>query len=135
MYVGANIMSYLLHNTSVKNFLGEQAYRETVGKTGVIPMFMGMTITEVESVYDASGTVTGVVGDDSLILTAGSDYATTHVGEARIRRGDELATVAGRFSYATAVDDPPSIMLFTGMHFLPVLEKPENVIYVADVTP
>jgi hypothetical protein len=114
--------------------------------TGVLPGFMGLDWKPQESVYDATG---------AGYTAAGSSYATEQsflaedallIGNFNANRPFELMEgptaddeapngYTGKFSKTWKEKDPSARQYLLEWNILPVITRPEQFVYVADVTP
>lgn len=104
--------------------------------TGTLPGFLGLNWTPVEHVYDdANGATTLFLKDDALVLgnfTANRPY---ELMEGPSADDDAPSGFTGKFSKTWKDKDPSARQFLLEWHCLPVLNRPEQIVYVNDVAP
>lgn len=103
--------------------------------TGSLPGFLGMNWRVQESVYDdTNGTQTLFLPDNALVM---GNFSTNRPIELMIgpSADDEAPeNFTGKFSKIWKEKDPSARQFLIEWHFLPIITRPEQFVYVADVT-
>jgi hypothetical protein len=113
---------------------------------GVLPGFMGINWETQEAVYDATGAAYSTnptapgqesrfLGDDAVILgnfTENRPYKMIIGPSADDEAPDNFT---GKFAKTWKEKDPSARQYLLEWNFLPVMERPEQFVYVADVAP
>jgi len=133
------VMSYLMANDVVKEFMGEGVYKAQVGQAGYITQLCGLTIHVFDHGYIPSGgSFTRYVADDKFVIVPTPEPSWCQVleGSTYIKNlgAEALVEVFGPFSNAVIEADPAGYKLIVGDTFIPALYVPDAVVY-ADVTP
>lgn len=115
-------------------------------QTGILPGFMGINWKPQDSVYDAVGAAytenptipgaeTNFLADDSIIL--GNFEANRPIELFVGPTADDEAPdgFTGKFSKTWKDKDPSARQYLLEWNILPVITRPEQFVYVADVTP
>jgi hypothetical protein len=103
--------------------------------TGVIEGFMGLTWTICESVYeDASHVQTLFLPDDAVILGNFTEGRPIELMEGPTADDEAPTGFTGKFTKTWKEKDPSARQFLLEYHFLPVITRPEQFVYVADVT-
>lgn len=104
--------------------------------TGMMPGFMGLNWTVVESIYeDDAGADQMFVPDDTLILGNFSDQRPFEMYEGPTADDDAPSGFTGKYAKSWKEPDPSARQYLMEWHFLPVITRPEQFVYVADLTP
>lgn len=115
-------------------------------QTGVLPGFMGLDWMPEEAVYDSTGagytaagssygTETGFLAEDAVLL---GDFTTNRPYELIIgpTADDEAPEgFTGKFAKTWKEKDPSARQYLLEWNILPVITRPEQFVYVADVAP
>jgi len=138
-FCNEDIMTKMMANTAVKEFLGAAEYKAQVGQTGYIVRFMGLDWIVYDDGYDTdAGVFTPFIAADKVLFTPAPSKEWFRVieGSTKIptQNKETLVSVFGKHSYRTVVDDPAGIKLIVGDRFIPALVVPDAIVY-ADVTP
>lgn len=104
--------------------------------TGMMPGFMGLDWTVTESIYDDdAGVDTLFVADDALFMTNLTDNRPMYLAEGPSADDDAPSGFTGKFTKSWKDPDPSGRQYLLEWNMLPVIERPEQFIYVADVAP
>jgi len=110
--------------------------RDAFFSSGTLPGFLGLDWTIVEQVYDTTGgTRTLFVPDDSLIMANLTDGRPVELYEGPSADDEAPDNFTGKFSKVWKEKDPSARQFLLEWHMLPVLTRPEQIVYVADVAP
>lgn len=105
-------------------------------QSGVLPGFMGMNWHVVESFYDSDASVpTLFVPDDALFLTNLSEGNAMEIMEGPTADDEAPDNFTGKFTKTWKEKDPSARQFLIEYHLLPVITRPEQIVYVADVAP
>ncbi len=105
-------------------------------RSGVLPGFMGLNWHVIESVYDTdAGAPTLFLPDDALILTNLNEGRAMEIMEGPTADDEAPANYTGKFSKTWKEKDPSARQFLIEYHVLPVITRPEQIVYVADVAP
>ena len=137
--VNEGIMTMLLKNTIVKEFMGTGEYKAQIGQFGYIVRFMGLEWIVIDDGYDTdAGVFTSFVADDKVVLTPApsKDWMGVIEGSTKVPTDDKanLVSAFGKYSYKTVQEDPAGVKVIVGDTFIPALYVPDAIVY-ADVTP
>jgi hypothetical protein len=128
----AKIQDYLLKNTEVKSFLGEQ-YKTQLLRDGRISNIRGMDWVSYDTGDDEGGSWAKYWPDNKLlILPPDNKYFELYEADALIPTPDLhglTRSSPGKYSYAIVSPNPPGIELFVGYRFLPINRFAERIIY------
>lgn len=131
-------------NRIVQSFTANQAsaellsdrMKDTFFSTGTLPGFLGLNWTPVEHVYETSdGTQTLFLPDDSLVIGNLRDNNPMELIEGPSADDDAPDNYTGKFAKTWKDKDPSARQYLLEWHFLPVLTRPEQLVYVEDVAP
>lgn len=134
--------------TGASNFYGGQLLsdrmKDSYYSTGMLPGFMGLNWTVTESVYDAAGnaytggsapsTETLFQPDNSLIMGNLKDNRPIELMIGPTADDEAPSGFNGKFAKTWKEKDPSARQYLLEWIFLPVITRPEQIIYVADVT-
>ena len=113
---------------------------------GVLPGFMGINWETQEAVYDAAGAAYSsnptdpgqearFLADDSIVLGNFSDNRPYELIEGPTADDEAPEGFTGKFSKTWKEPDPSARQVLLEWNMLPVLTRPEQFVYVADVAP
>lgn len=109
--------------------------RDTFYSTGTLPGFLGLNWNITEQVYDApNGHRTLFVPDDTLIIANLTDGRPIELYEGASADDEAPDNFTGKFSKTWKEKDPSSRIFLLEWSLLPVLTRPEQVVYVSTVT-
>lgn len=109
--------------------------RDEYYRTGTLPGFQQLNWNLVETTYEtAAGVTTQFVPDDALFITNLSNRAL-EIYEGPTADDEAPVGFTGKFSKSWKEADPSGRLFLLEWHLLPVLSRPEQVVYVADVDP
>jgi len=104
-------------------------------RTGVLPGFMGLTWHTTEQVYDTDlGVRTLFVPDDALFIVNLRDNRPIELFEGPSADDEAPSNFTGKFSKTWKEKDPSARQFLLEWNVLPVITRPEQIIYVADLT-
>ena len=104
--------------------------------SGVIPGFLGLNWVVNEQVYETdAGVVTLFVPDDAVFLVNLTDGRPMEIFEGPTADDDAPEGFTGKFSKTWKEKDPSARQFLLEWHFMPVITRPEQFVYVADVAP
>lgn len=130
------------------NFPGGQLLsdrmKEQYYSTGTLPGFMGLNWKVQDAVYDAVGASytenptrpqeeTRFL-DENAIAIGNFDGDTIELQEGWSADADAPQGFIGKFTKSWTQEDPTGRTLLLEWNMLPILRKPDNVVYVGDVT-
>jgi hypothetical protein len=133
MWHTKSIMNHIFRAFKDSDLLSDRM-KESYFQNGVLEGFQGLNWHIVEHVYsDDAGNLVQYVADDSLIGTNLSGNAA-ELMEGPTADDEAPDGYTGKFSKTWKEKDPSARQILLEWNMLPVLTKPEQVIYVADVT-
>lgn len=104
--------------------------------SGVIPGFLGLNWIVNEQVYETdAGVVTLFVPDDTLFIVNLTDGRPMEIFEGPTADDEAPEGFTGKFSKTWKEKDPSARQFLLEWHFMPVITRPEQFVYVADVDP
>lgn len=110
--------------------------KDTFFSTGALPGFLGMNWRVQESVYDAdNGTQTLFLPDDALLMGNFSQNRPIEMMIGPSADDEAPDNFTGKFSKIWKEKDPSARQFLIEWHFLPVITRPEQFVYVSDLTP
>lgn len=110
--------------------------RDQYYSTATLPGFMGMNWTTVESFYDSdAGVPTQYVADDSLFMVNLTDQRPMEIFQGPTADDEAPDGFTGKFTKTWKEKDPSARQVLLEYHFMPVITRPEQIVYVADVDP
>lgn len=140
-YCNETVMNYMVNNTKVRELLRNQYGRQLV-ETGNINRMLGLNVHVYDNGYTPKGgSFTPFIGEDKFIIIAKGNpdpegQVTNRLWD--LLEGPSLDMGAngrpGKFSKSWMAEDPSVEHILVEHYALPVLFKPEAVIY-ADVVP
>lgn len=109
--------------------------KDSLLNDGVVPDLLGMTWHIVDNGYvDDAGTEQFYIDDDAVILTSGANSAF-YMMEGPSADEDAPTNHIGKFVKSWKAPDPSARQHLEEWSFLPVIERPEQVVYVGDIDP
>ena len=147
-FYGNLVPGYLAANTAASKYLaGNNELSRQYLETGEVPTgFMGLTWIPIGDAFyvDQNAAVQTLLTSDNVVFTPApsldwwefiegtypvpSNFGPTAVDAAALIQG--MSEVAGMFSFAGGTLNPPSVQMFAGDTFLPVLKVPKAVFRV-----
>jgi hypothetical protein len=110
--------------------------RDAYYQGNVIPGFLQLDWHAVEAVYDTDGgTRTLFVPDDALFITNLNEGRAMEIMEGPSADDEAPEGHTGKFSKTWKEKDPSARQFLLEWHALPVITRPEQIVYVADVAP
>lgn len=140
--------SFATHGSSAANLYGgallSDRMKDSYYTTGVLPGFMGLNWQVQEAVFDAAGsayTTTPTdpgqeqrfLADGAIILGNFTDNNPFKVIEGPTADDDAPEGHTGKYSKTWKEQDPSQRQFLLEYNFLPVIERPEQFVYVANV--
>lgn len=105
-------------------------------KSGTLPGFMGLNWHTIESFYDTdAGSATQFVPDDALFITNLNEGRAMEVYEGPSADDEAPDGHTGKFTKTWKEKDPSARQFLIEYHVLPVITRPEQIVYVSDVDP
>jgi hypothetical protein len=109
--------------------------KDELFRTGTMSGFLGLNWHIVESTYsDAAGTLVQYVPDDALALTNFSNNAL-QIYEGPTADDEAPDGHTGKFTKTWKEKDPSARQILLEWHGLPVIERPDQFIWVSDIDP
>ncbi len=103
--------------------------------TGVLPGFMGIDWSPVEQVYeDDSQNLTLFIPDNALFMGNYTDNRPIELKEGPTADDEAPLNFTGKFAKTWKDHDPSARQYLLEWNMFPVIYRPEQMIYVADVT-
>lgn len=122
--------------TALAGTLLSDRMKDEYYKSGILPGFLGLNWHSVESFYDTdAGAATQFVPDDALFITNLNEGRAMEIMEGPTADDEAPDGHTGKFTKTWKEKDPSARQFLIEYHCLPVLTRPEQVVYVADVTP
>lgn len=132
-------------NTSGVGSLLSDRMRDQYYTSGMIPGFMGLDWTIVEHVYDATGAAysssptdpgneTLFLADGALLLGNFTDNRPWMLMEGPTADDDAPNNFTGKFTKTIKEFDPSARQYLMEWNLLPILERPEQIVFVDSVT-
>lgn len=110
--------------------------RDQFWSQGVLPGFLGLDWKVVEQVYETDGgTVTLFVPDDALFILNLDDNNPMELYEGPSADDEAPENFTGKFTKTWKEKDPSARQFLIEWSFIPIITRPEQIVYVADVTP
>lgn len=104
-------------------------------QSGTLPGFMGLQWQTVESVYeDDAGTSTLFVPDNALFMGNYTEGRPMELYEGPTADDEAPDAYTGKYSKTWKEKDPSARQILLEWHMLPVITKPEQMCYIADVS-
>lgn len=105
-------------------------------RAGILPGFQGLDWHVVEQVYDDdSGVQTLFVPDDTLFIVNLESGRAMEIMEGPTADDEAPEGHTGKFSKTWKEKDPSARQFLLEYNFLPVITRPEQIVYVVDVAP
>lgn len=127
--------AFAANGTVPANLLSDRM-KDSFYSSGTLPGFLGLNWHTIESFYDAdNGTATQFVPDDALFLTNLNSGRAMEIYEGPTADDEAPDGHTGKFTKTWKEKDPSARQFLIEYHTMPVLSRPEQVVYVADVAP
>lgn len=125
--------------TGASNFFGgallSDRMKDQYYNTGMLPGFMGLDWQPVESIYEAdNGTNTMFVPDNALFIGNYTDQRPIEVMQGPTADDEAPSNFTGKFSKTWKEKDPSARQYLLEWNIFPIITRPEQFVYVADVT-
>lgn len=126
LFLTETVMGYMVENQKVRDLLSYQEGGNLL-ESGRIPRILGLDLV----VYDAGyvpegGSFTPFIPDDHVVITAGKDFWALIEGASLDARAQGRP---GKFAKSWEEEDPSIRQVLVEWAVLPVLKKPDNVVY------
>lgn len=130
------IFNAFVANGSAPANLMSDRMKDQYYASGVMPGFLGLNWHTVESFYETDAGLNAMfVPDDALFLTNLSEGRAMEIYEGPTADDEAPDGFTGKFSKTWKEKDPSARQFLLEYHFLPVITRPEQIVYVADVAP
>lgn len=109
--------------------------RDAYYADGILPGFMGLNWNEVESQYDtdAAGTTALFLPDKALVIANLDEGRPIEIMEGPTADDEAPDGFTGKFTKTWQEKDPSARQVLLELSFLPIIRRPEQLVYVADV--
>lgn len=105
-------------------------------ETGELPGFLQLDWKTVDSTYDTdAGVATLFLADDCIILGNFDENRPFEIYEGPTADDEAPDGHTGKYAKTWKEKDPSARQYLLELHFLPVITRPEQFVYVADVAP
>jgi hypothetical protein len=105
-------------------------------ESGELPGFLQLDWKTVDSTYDTdAGVSTLFLGDDTIILGNFTENRPFEIYEGPTADDEAPDGHTGKYAKTWKEKDPSARQYLLEYHFLPVITRPEQIVYVADVAP
>jgi hypothetical protein len=129
-FASAGVANTFLGGTLLSDRMKDQYYTQ-----GTLPGFMGLDWTTVETVYDDdTGTQTLFVPDNALFLGNYTDQRPLEMVIGPTADDEAPDNFTGKFAKTWKDKDPSARQHLLEWNLLPIVTRPEQLVYVADVT-
>lgn len=140
-WASEKVMNYIFTSfaaAGTTNFSGaalmSDRMKDEYYRTGQIQGFMGVTWNLVEHVYDDdNGNQTNFLSEDALVFGNLTDQRPIELIEGPTADDEAPSNYTGKFSKTWKEKDPSARQYLLEWHMLPVITRPEQFVYVADV--
>lgn len=104
--------------------------------SGTLPGFLGLNWNKIDSYYDTDGgTPTQFVADDALFITNLKEGRAMEIMEGPTADDEAPDGFTGKFTKTWKEKDPSARQFLIEYHALPVITRPEQIVYISDVAP
>lgn len=130
MWISSLVMTYLLNNDSVREFVGRSVIGAQMIKDGYISNIMGLDVQVSDETYtDADGNnVTPFLDEKTIVIHPAPDKAwgSMMIGSVAVPTADrlKLAEVVGKAAWSNVEVNPPQLTLYTKYVRLPKIALP-----------
>jgi len=129
-FASHGVATTFMGGTLLSDRMKDEYYR-----SGTLPGFMGLDWTTVESVYDDdSGVDTLFLPDNALIIGNFTDNRPLEMFEGPTADDEAPTNFTGKYAKTWKEKDPSARQYLLEWHLLPVITRPEQFVYVTDVT-
>lgn len=105
-------------------------------RSGTLPGFLQLDWNIVDSYYDLdNGDTAGFLADDAVVLGNFTEGRPFEILEGPTADDEAPEGYTGKFSKSWKSPDPSSRQILLEYHFLPIITRPEQFVYVGDVAP
>ena len=127
--------AFVANGSAPANLLSDRM-KDQYYANGVLPGFLGLNWHTVESYYDTdAGSTALFLPDDALVLANLTEGRAMEIMEGPTADDEAPDGFTGKYTKTWKEKDPSARQFLIEYHFLPVLTRPEQVVYVADVAP
>jgi hypothetical protein len=110
--------------------------KEDFWSRGVMPGFLGLNWHVTEQVYETDGgSTTLFVPDDSLFITNLNTDTPMEIMEGPTADDEAPSNFTGKFSKTWKEPDPSARQFLLEWNVFPIITRPDQIVYVADVAP
>lgn len=133
--------SWVTYNSNAPASLLTDTMKDQYYKTATLPGFLGLNWNVVESFYNAdatpygTGNPTSFVADDAVYMANLSTNRPMELFEGPTADDEAPTGFTGKFTKTWKEKDPSARQVLLEYHFFPVITRPEQFVYVADVSP
>lgn len=129
-FASVGVATTFMAGTLLSDRMKDQYYAQ-----GTLPGFMGLNWTPIETVYDDdAGTSTLFVADNALYIGNYDDQRPIELMVGPTADDEAPDGYTGKFSKTWKDKDPSARQFLLEWNLLPVITRPEQMVYVADVT-
>lgn len=127
--------AFVANGSQPANLLSDRM-KDQYYATSTLPGFLGLNWHTVDSFYDTdAGTPTMFLPDDALIIANLKEGRAMEIMEGPTADDEASDGYTGKFTKTWKEKDPSARQFLIEYHFLPVITRPEQIVYVADVAP
>ena len=125
---------YVLRNTAIAGLFSDRMRDQYLSTGGTVAGLLGMEWQEYNSTYnhETTGVATKYIPDNRVIMVADGNRPY-YLMEGPAADFDAPTGHIGKFSKTWIVPDPSNQQFLIEWHFLPILERPDNIVY-ADIS-
>lgn len=128
-------MGYVFHAFADNPEMFSDRMKDQFFASGMIEGFLGLKWTTVESTYDNdSGVATQWLADDAVIIGNFTDNRPLYYYEGPTADDDAPTGWTGKYSKTWKDKDPSARQYLLEWNVLPILERPEQIVYMHNVT-
>lgn len=121
--------------TGAASLLSDRA-KDSYYTTGTLPGFLQIDWNTVDASYEAdNGATLGFLPDDAIVFGNLTDGRPMELYEGPTADDEAPEGHTGKFSKTWKEKDPSARQYLLEYNFLPVITRPEQLLYVADVAP
>ncbi len=134
-YIFDSFATHGVANTFMGGSLLTDRMKDQYYSQGTLPGFMGLSWNTIESVYeDDAGTATMFLPDNALFMGNYTDQRPIEMMIGPTADDEAPANYTGKFSKTWKDKDPSARQVLLEWNLLPIVTRPEQMIYVDDVT-
>jgi hypothetical protein len=142
-YASEKVMSYIFNSFAATGNTGvgfnaaalmSDRMKDEYYRSGMLAGFMGLDWNLVEHVYDDdNGNQVNFLNEESLIFGNFTDQRPIEMIEGPTADDEAPSNFTGKFTKSWKEKDPSARQILLEWHMLPVITRPEQFVYVADV--